>query len=86
MFKLLTPRIVSCAIMVGVLFAIFCGAGVSSTGVVSNSGTEANRRAAPGVQIAFSPTFALIGFSLGTLCAWQFRPAKGTTDLPGLPA
>ena len=63
MFKPLTPRIVSCAITVGVLFAIFTG--VSSSGVVSNSETEANQRATPSVQTVFSPAFALIGFCLG---------------------
>jgi hypothetical protein len=51
--------------MVGLLFAISIGVGVSNSGVISNSESEANLLAAPSVQTVFSPAFALLGFCLG---------------------
>jgi len=65
MQKPLTPRIVSCALIVGVLFSIFIGVSASSAGVVLNSETGANQRVTPTVQTEFSPILALIGFCLG---------------------
>jgi len=65
MQKPLTPRIVSCAVIVGVLFASSIGVGVSNSGIVSNSESEANLLATPSVQTVFSPAFALLGFCLG---------------------
>jgi len=64
-----TPRIVACALTVGLLFAVAMGvSSASSSGVVSSSdGREAGQpRVVPGVQTVFSPMFALVGFLLGT--------------------
>jgi hypothetical protein len=62
------PRIISCALAVGLLFAVALGVSASTSGVASSSdGREAGQpRVAPGVQTVFSPTFALVGLMLGT--------------------
>jgi hypothetical protein len=57
------PRTIACAFVVGLMFAVFNGLGMSGSGLVSNSGTEA--QVTPRVQTVFSPTFALLGFCLG---------------------
>jgi len=55
-----TLRIVSCAVTVGVLFAVVSGVSVSGSASSSDA-------AAPGVETGFSPTFALIGLLAGAM-------------------
>jgi hypothetical protein len=54
-----TPRIVSCSLVGGVLFAILTGVSATSEGVGAT-------KAIPSVHTVFSPTFALPGFLFGT--------------------
>ena len=59
MLKPSAARIISCAVAVGVLFAVLFGVSAASSGAASDSG------AIPSVQTVFSPILALPGFLLG---------------------